>query len=344
MMRPLAATPKVANRHWMRRILKAAIWMHLSVLMLGMTVHPANAQYPTRPIKVMVSALPGAVTDVMARLIAEQLSSQLGQPVVVENRSGASSLLAADLLAKSPPDGYTLMISPNGLLIAPHILPKGSAGGVDVTRDIVPVITLGSMPIVPLINPGLNIKTVSELISRARKSPELTYASGGTGSALHLAAELFQRAAGVKLVHIPYKGLAQATTDVVSGTVDMMFGTAGGVMAEMVAAGKLIPLAVAENKRSPLMPTVPTMYEAGVKGAELDAWFMLFAPNGTPRDILLRLNSETAKVLALPEIRQRLLAMGVAPGGGTLESSAKTVNQDFVRYGDIVRDANVVAK
>lgn len=303
----------------------------------------AQDQYPNRPVKIMVSALPGAATDVMARIIAERLSPHLGQPVVVENWSGASSLLAADQLAKSPPDGYMLMISPNSLLIAPHMLPKGSAGGIDVVNDIVPVIVTGSTPIVPLINPSLNINTISELIARARQSPELTYASGGTGSALHLAGELFQKAAGVKLVHIPYKGLAQATTDVVSGTVDMMFGTPGGVMGEMIASHRLVPLAVADTKRSPLLPSIPTLEEAGVKGAELDAWFMMFAPAGTPPETLAQLNAEVAKLMALPEVQQRMIAIGVAPGGGSLQHAARTAKDDFARYGKIVREANIRA-
>lgn len=313
-------------------------------LAMSVTLDCAEAQYPNRPVKVMVSALPGAATDVMARIIAERLSGQLGQPVVVENRSGASSLLAADLLAKAPPDGHMLMISPNSLLIAPHMLPKGSAGGVDVVKDIVPVIVTGSTPIVPLMNPALGIKTIPALITRARQSPELTYASGGTGSALHLAGELFQKASGVKLVHIPYKGLAQATTDVVAGTVNMMFGTPGGVMGEMIAANKLVPLAVADTKRSPLLPNIPTLQEAGINGAELDAWFMMFAPAGTPREILDRLNGEIGKLLALPDVQRRMIAIGVAPGGGSLVSAAKTVREDFARYGSIVQDANIGSK
>lgn len=250
-------------------------------------------------------------------------------------------MIAADQLAHARPDGYTLMISPNSLIIAPHMLPKGSAGGVDVVKDIVPVIVTASTPIVLLINPSLNIKTVPELLKRARQKPELTYASGGTGSALHLAGELFQKATGVKLVHIPYKGLAGATTDVVAGTVNMMFGTPGGVMGKMISTGKLVVLAVAQEKRSPLLPKTPTLHEVSIDGADLDAWFMMFAPKGTPGDILQRLNTETTKVMALPQVRERLITIGVEPGGGSLESAAKLVKYDFKRYGDIIRDAGI---
>jgi tripartite-type tricarboxylate transporter receptor subunit TctC len=277
----------------------------------------------------------------MARIIAERLGAALGQPIVVENKPGASSMLAADQLAHAKPDGYTLMISPNSLIIAPHILPKGSASGVDIVKDIVPVIVTASTPIVLMVNPSLNITTVPELLKRARQTPELTYASGGTGSALHLAGELFQKATGVKLVHIPYKGLAGATTDVVAGRVNMMFGTPGAVMGKMISSGRLAALAVAQQKRSPLLPTAPTLHEVGVDGADLDAWFMLFAPAGTPRDILERLNTEVTKTLALPQVRDRLITIGVEPGGGSLESAAKIVKDDFVRYGSIVRDAGI---
>jgi tripartite-type tricarboxylate transporter receptor subunit TctC len=315
-----------------------------AMLAFGATSYAIPAEYPNRPVKLIVSALPGAATDVMARVVAERLSPRLGQPIVVENRAGASSMLAADQLAQSAPDGHTLMVSPNSLLIAPHMLPKGSASGVDVVKDIVPVVVTASTPIVLLINPALNIKTIPELLARAKKAPEVTYASGGTGSALHLAGELFQKATGVKLVHIPYKGLAGATTDVVAGTVNMMFGTPGGVMGEMISSGKLVPLAIADKKRSPLLPDVPTLREVGIEGADLDAWFMMFAPAGTPPDILQRQNSETTKVLALPEVRQRLVALGVAPGGGSLESAAITVKNDFARYGEIVREANIAGK
>jgi len=322
-----------------RRIAAPAL---IAALALASTWERATADpYPTRPVKLIVSAQAGAATDIMARVIAERLRVALGQPIVVENKPGASSMLAADQVAHAKPDGYTLMISPNSLIIAPHMLPKGSASGVDITKDIVPVIVTASTPIVLMINPSLNIRTIPELLKRARQAPELTYASGGTGSALHLAGELFQKATGVKLVHIPYKGLAGATTDVVSGTVNMMFGTPGGVMGKMISSGKLVPLAVTQDRRSPLLPNTPTLHEMGVDGANLDAWFMLFAPAGTPHEILQRLNAEVAKVLAQPEVRDRLITIGVEPGSGSLESAAKIVKDDFPRYGGIIRDAGL---
>lgn len=312
----------------------------LTLMALAAVSTPAAAQYPSHPIKFVVSALPGAATDILARVIAERLSPRLGQPIIVENRSGASSTIAAGQVAKSTPDGYMLMISPNSLLIAPHMLPKGS-GNVDVVNDLVPVAELASTPIVLLAYPGLGVKNIQEFLALAHRSPGLTYATGGTGSALHLSGELFQRSAGVKLTHVPYKGLAQATTDVVAGTVNVMFGTPGGVMGEMINRGQLIPLAIADSNRSPLLPNVPTFREAGIMGAELDAWFMMFAPSATPPEIVARLNREIAEVLTVPEVRTRLVAIGVSPKSESVERAAQIVRDDYKRYGEIVIHAGI---
>lgn len=324
--------------------MKRFIHVLLALLVFGGATDSASAQYPERPIKMIVSALPGAATDVLARIIADRLKEQLGQTVFVENKPGASSMIAAEQLAQANPDGYTVMISPNSLLIAPHMLPRHSGGSVDVINDIVPVIETGATPITLLAYPGLDVKTVAELLVLARRGPELTYASGGIGSALHLAGELFQKSAGVKLVHIPYKGLAGATTDVVAGRVNLMFGTAGGVMGEMISRGKLTALAVADKERSPLLPNVPTLSEAAIDGADLDAWFMMFAPAKTPRDILMQLNAATARVLAIPEVRQRLIALGVVAGGGSVEDALSRVRKDYKRYGEIVLAAGIAPK
>jgi tripartite-type tricarboxylate transporter receptor subunit TctC len=320
---------------------RAIIRSILALLAVAAMSQSAAAQYPSHPIKVIVSALPGAATDILARVVAEELSPRLGQPIVVENRSGASSTIAAGQVAKSAPDGYTLMVSPNSLMIAPHMLPKGSSGAVDVVNDLVPVAEMAATPIVLLANPGLGVKTIQDFLALARRSPGMTYASGGTGSALHLAGELFQRAAGVKLTHIPYKGLAGATTDVVAGTVNLMFGTPGGVMGEMINQGKLVPLAVADVQRSSLLPNVPTYQEAGVKGAELDAWFMMFGPSGLPPDILTRLNREIVSVLNLPKVKTRLTAIGVTARAVSQERAAQIVRDDYKRYGEIVKQAGI---
>ena len=316
-------------------------WLGILACLLPFT---AGAQgYPSKPVKLVVSAVAGAGVDVSARVLAEGLTQRLGHPVVVENKPGASSLLAAGQVARSAPDGYTLLYSPNSLLSAPYVLPKDAAGGVDVTKDIVPVIKAAATPIVIYAYPGAGMRTIEDFIARARRSPDMTYASGGTGSALHMAGELFQRAAGVKLVHVPYKGLAPATTDVVGGRVQTMCGGAGGVMGQMGASGQLTPLAVAQAHRSPIMPNVPTLAESGVKGADFDAWFMVFAPAGTPADVLARLNRESNAVLRLPEVRQKLSVIGVEAVGGTVDEASNTVRQDYERYRRMVADFGIKA-
>jgi tripartite-type tricarboxylate transporter receptor subunit TctC len=312
----------------------------LALVGLAALCSAACAQYPDKPIKLVVSASAGAATDLLGRVLAERLAPRLGGNIVVENKPGASSIIAAEQVAKSPPDGYTLMLSPNTLLMAPHVLAKGTSG-VDVVKDIVPIVKAASTPLVILAYPGTGLKSVKELIDLARRQPGLAYATGGTGSALHVAGELFQRAAGVKLEHVPYKGLAQATPDVVAGRVPLMFGTPGGVMGQMIDTGKLIPLAVQDKERSPLLPNVPTLDESGIRGADLDAWFMMFAPAGTPQPILRRLNQESTAVLQLPEVRKRLNTIGVQAVGSTLDEAARIVAEDYRRYGKIVTEFGI---
>lgn len=311
-------------------------------LLIGLAVMAASAfaQYPDKPIKIIASASAGAATDLLARVLAERLGPSLGGTVIVENKPGASSLIAAEQLAKSAPDGYTLMVSPNTLLMAPHVLAKGTSR-VDVVKDIVPIIKPASTPLVIMAYPGTGVRTVRELVELAKRKPGMSFASGGTGSALHVAGELFQRAAGIKLEHVPYKGLSPATVDVVAGRVSLLFGTPGGVMGQMIENGKLVALAVQDRERSPLLPSVPTLDESGIHGADLDAWFMMFAPAGTPRPLLQRLNRETDAVLKIPEVQKKLLSIGVQAAGGSLQDAARTVAEDYQRYGRIVKEFGI---
>jgi tripartite-type tricarboxylate transporter receptor subunit TctC len=312
----------------------------LLLIGLGVMAASAFAEYPDKPIKIVASASAGAATDLLARVLAERLGPALGGNVIVENKPGASSLIAAEQLAKSAPDGYTLMVSPNTLLMAPHVLSKGGSR-VDVVKDIVPIIKPASTPLVIMAYPGLGVKTVKELVDLAKRKPGLAFASGGTGSALHVAGELFQHAAKIQLEHVPYKGLAPATVDVVAGRVPLLFGTPGGVMGQMIDTGKLVALAVQDKQRSPLLPNVPTLDESGIKGADLDAWFMMFAPAGTPKPILERLNRETNAVLKIPEVQKKLLGIGVQAAGGSLADASRTVAEDFQRYGRIIKEFGI---
>ena len=313
----------------------------LMAVALGATALPVFAQYPAKSISLIVSVPPAAATDVAARLLAERLGARVRQQIIVENRPGASSLLAASQVAKSAPDGYTLLFAPSTVFIAPHVLPKGAAGGVNVMSDLVPVVKVASSPLVIAAHPGLGVKTIQELIALARRSPGITYASTGAGSPFHIAGELFQRVTGTKLTHVPYKGLGQAATDVLSGQVQTMLTTPGGVICQLIGAGKLVALAVAERQRSPLLPGVPTLAESGVPGVEIQPWFSVFAPAGTPAAILARLNQECAAVLRSAEVRGRLAQLGLDAHGGSMEEVAREAREEFQRYGRLVAEFGI---
>jgi tripartite-type tricarboxylate transporter receptor subunit TctC len=305
------------------------------------SVGGAQAQYPTKSIGLIVSVPPAAATDVAARLLAEQLGARLRQQIVVENKPGASSLLAANQVAKANPDGYTLLFAPSTVFIAPHVLPKGAAGGVDVMKDLVPVVKAASSPLFIAANPRLGVRNIAELAALAKKSPGITYASTGMGSPFHIAAELFQHVTGTRLTHVPYKGLGQAATDLLSGEVQTMFTTPGGVISQLIAAGKIVPLAVSQKQRSPLLPSVPTLAEAGVPGVEIQPWFALFAPARTPQAITARLNVESTSILASSDMRQRFAQLGLDAHGGSMDEVAQEAREDFERYAKVVRQFGI---
>ncbi len=302
----------------------------------------ASAQYPAKPVRLVISVTAGAGVDLVARLLAERLGHSLGQPFVAENRAGASSMIAASQVAGAPADGYTLLFAPNTLLIAPHVLAKGAAGGVDVIRDLVPVVKVASSPLVFTAHPSLGVKTIHEFIALAKRQPGMTYATTGSGTPFHIAGELFQRSTGVKLTHVPYRGLAQAVTDAVSGQVDTMFATPGGALTQLIATGKAVALAVAERRRSPLLPNVPTLTESSIADVEMEVWFLMFAPAATPPAILARLNQEISAVMRAPEVRERLAGLGIdALGGSTLEEVGRDVRDAYRRYGRIVAEFGI---
>ena len=302
---------------------------------------PALAQYPTKPITMIISVPPGAGTDVAGRMLAERLGEGLGQKIVVENRPGASSLIAANLVAKAASDGYMLLFAPNTILISPHLLPKGAAGGVDVIHDLVPVINVGSSPLMIAVHPSLGVKTIQEYVALARRTPDITYATSGVGSPFHIAGELLQRATGVKLTHVSYKGIAEATMDVVSGQVQTLFGVPAGVVKHLISAGKIVPLAVAQKQRSPLLPNVPTLDESKIPGVEVDIGFIVFAPAATPPGILARLNQESVAALRSPKVRDRLAALGIDAAGGTQEETRQQVRDDYQRYGRMITEFDI---
>ena len=297
----------------------------------------AHAQaYPARPVRIIVPYPPGGLGDLFPRALAGGLSERLGQPVIVDNRPGASQIIGAQLAAKAAPDGHTLFFgSVTSLAInvsAQKNLPY------DPLRDFAPVSLCFSTPLYLITNPALPATSVKELISLARSRPgKLSYASGGPGSSTHLAAELFKSMTGVDMVHIPYKGAAPAVADVMAGHVDLMFEGAGITYAR---DGKVRALAVTSLKRSATAPSLPTMGEAGVPGYEATIWFGIVAPVATPRAIVTRLSADIAAVLGQPLLRERLANLDIAPSSP--EAFAEHIRSEIPKWRKVIQDAKIV--
>lgn len=299
--------------------------------------------YPSKVITFVVPFPPGGGPDLLARVLGEKLAPALGQPVVVENRPGAGGLIAAGQVAKSPPDGYTLLVTPsNTIMIAPHLMAKGAGGGVDVLKDFAPVILPGTTPTVLAVNPQLGVKTTAELAALAQKSADLAYASSGNGSAMHIAGELFKKAANVNMVHVPYKGAHPAVVAALGGEVKVIYMPLGGIV-QHIKSGKLVALGVAEKTRTPLMPDLPTLGEQGFKGVEVNAWYGVLAPAATPPAVIARLNQEINTALQAPDVRARLTAGGIDVVGGTPATLATEMREGYERYGKIVHDFGIRA-
>ncbi len=303
----------------------------------------AQAQsFPSRPMTLVVPFPPGGGPDLAARVFAEKLAPRLGQPVVVENRPGAGALVGASAVAKAAADGHTLLFTPNTVVISPHVLAPGAGGGVDVQRDLVPVIAPATTPMVLVASPQLGASNLKAALELIRKTPGMPYGSPGNGSPMHFAGEMFQRSAKVDLLHVPYRGVAPSITAALGGEVKLLFTGLGGAV-QHIKTGKLVPLAVTERTRSELMPEVPTATEQGVPGVEVEAWYGVFAPQGTPAPVITRLNQEFNAVLQMPEVRGRLTAAGLELLGGTPQQLEAFVKADHQRYGALARELNIKA-
>jgi len=311
----------------------------LAGLLLGLAA-TASGQYPTRAVRIVVTIPPGGAPDLTARIVGEKLSSGLGQPVVIENRPGANGNTAAEQVARSAPDGYTLLLAADSLLaINPHVY---SRMPIDPLRDLVPVASLVSNMFVLSVNPALPVATFQEFVEHARKAnPPLTYASGGNGSQHQFMMEALKQRAGVNLVHVPYKGGAPATTATVAGEVAAMF--AGTSTAPQIKAGKLRALAVTGARRSDVFPELPTIGEF-YSGYEMTIWLGLFAPAGTPEQVLGRLREEIGKALASPDVTEKLgRAGGLQPFVTSAPEFAALIRRDYDKYGKLVREIGVRA-
>lgn len=299
----------------------------------------AAQNYPDKAVRVIVPYSSGGSTDSTARLVAQALSAKLGQQFVVDNRPGAGGALGHELAARAAPDGYTLVFSAAGpLTVTPHTLAKL---GYDPINAFEPIKLVASAPLVLEVRPSLPARTVAELIALAKSKPgKLTYASFGNGSAAHLAGEMFKSAAGIDIVHVPYKGSAPALTDLLGGQVDMMFDVVVSSLPH-IEAGKLRPLGITSTTRLDLLPKVPTMAEAGVKEFEAGTWFGLLAPANTDRQVIARLSAAMDDVLQQPELRKTLAGQGAVVRGGTSEDFRKFFLSEYSRWGKVVKAAGV---
>ena len=305
---------------------------------LGLALLPlfAAAQaYPDKPIRVIVPVPAGGTPDVVARMVAPGLSSLLGQQLVIDNRGGAGGLIGAELAAKAIPDGYTLFFSsPGSLTILPHLQKQATY---DTLKDFAPIGLVSIGPFLLITHPSVPVKTVKELIALARAEPgKLNYASAGNGAANHLAMELFKSMAGVDITHVPYKGAPQAVTDVIGGYVNLMLNSIPPVLPH-IKAGRLRLLGVASARRSPQLPDVPTISEAGVPGYEAITWFGLLAPARTPRQIVARLNDVLVKVVRAPDVKSQLETQGYDPVGSSPEEFAAFIRRELDKYAKVVK-------
>jgi tripartite-type tricarboxylate transporter receptor subunit TctC len=298
-----------------------------------------GADYPSRAVHVVVPLVAGGNLDLVARTVAEQISKRLGQPVVVENRPGASSLVGTQYVAKAAPDGYTLLAMANTFATVPLIVPEP---GYDPLKDFAGVTLTCLVPQVLVVNPSTSARSVKELIALARSEPgKISYGSSGNGSTGHMAAELFSRQAGIKLLHVPYKGNSQALVDVIGGQISMMFDQVS-TSAPQIKAGKVRPLAVTSAKRSPLLPEVPTVDESGLAGYEDVTFNGLVAPAGTPRDILLRLNRAVAGAVSEPDLYQRFIDRGVElKASASPEEFTAHIRAEFEKKKRLAREAGI---
>lgn len=293
----------------------------LGLSLLGATAVQAQGTYPNRAIRIIVAVTPGGTSDLIARGIAKEMSDDLGQAVVIENRPSASSLVGTQLVAKAAPDGYTLLHMANTFAVVPSLLANAGYG----IKDFVGISLTGMVPKILSVSPAVPVNSVEELIALARSKPDqVTYASAGLGGTGHMSAELFSNQLGIQMVHVPYKGASQALIDLIGGQVMMMFDEMTSSMTH-VRSGRIRPLAVTSLTRSPLLPSIPTMDEAGVKGFEDSTFTGLMAPAGTPVEILNRLNASVQKAVRQQALRQRFLEVGV-------ELVASPSHEDFTNY------------
>ena len=319
--------------------MRSRIARRVLLVFCALALGSAQAQnYPSKPVRVVVPFPAGGSVDTVARWVSQKLSDAWKQPVLVDNRAGAGGNVGADVVAKSAPDGYTVLITTPGLAISRSIYKKLPF---DPLADFAPVSQLTATFLILVVNPSVPANSVSELIALAKAQPgKLNYGSSGSGATIHLATELFKITTGTDIVHVPYKGEAPAYAALLANEVQLALGPVSGLLPH-IRAGRLRALGVSSNTRSPAMAEVPTIAEAGVSNYEFTSWFGLFAPAGTPREAIAKLHAEAARIMAMPDIRERLPAMGNEAVGSTPEQFGAKYRSDIAQYAAVVKEAGV---
>jgi len=321
-----------------RRTLTSGVAATLATFALAGALPAAAQTFPTKPITIVVPASPGGAIDLAARLIGQKLTESWGQPVVIDNKTGATGIIGTDFVAKSAPDGHTLVLVASSHAINPSMVKKLPF---DTVKSFEPVTQTHVVPLVLVMAPTFPAKDLKELIVYGKANPgKLSFASSGSGGAPHFSGEMFKSMTGIEMIHIPYKGSTLAHPDLMSGRVSIMFDTLAAVSTQ-VKGGGMKALAVTTTKRASTLPNVPTMAEAGLPGYETSTWGGLLAPAGTPKPVVAKLATEVARILALPDVRQRLLDTGVEPVGGTPEQFNAFIGTEMIKWAKVARDAGI---
>ncbi|MBK1688814.1 tripartite tricarboxylate transporter substrate binding protein [Rubrivivax gelatinosus] len=317
-------------------------WIAAAALAGAGAALPALAQpaYPNKPIKLVVGYAAGGATDVIARLVGQKLGDSLGQTVVIDNRAGANSNVGAEAVARSPADGYTLYVYTIANTINATLYPKL---GYDPEKDFEPIGLIAKVPNILVVNKDVPVKTLAEYVAYTKAQPQgVSFASSGSGSSIHLSGEMFKMMTKLNMLHVPYRGSAPAVSDLLGGQVQSMFDNAPSAMPH-IQSGRLRPIAITSPQRSPLLPDVPTFIESGYADFDVQSWFGLAAPAGTPAAIVSKLNAELAKVLALPEVKKRLAEMGATPAGGSPADMRKFASAEIKRWNAVVKASGAKA-
>ena len=312
-----------------------------ALVLAAVAAGAAAQQYPNRPVRFVVPFVVGGPNDIQARMLADKLSQRLGQPFVVENRGGANGNIGMELVAKSPPDGYTIVIATVGTwAVSPNLykLPF------DMVRDLAPIILVSTSPAVLVVHPSVPARNVSEFTAFVKANPgKLNYGSSGVGGLGHISGELFSMMTGTKMVHVPYKSSAPSLNDVVAGQIEVLFNNAIATV-PFIKSGRVRALAVTSLKRMQALPEVPTLDEAGIKGYDNSSWSAIGAPAGTPKEIIAKLNSEMNQILKLPDIQEKSIASGAEIIGGTPEQFAEYLRSEIAKFARVVKEAKITAE